>query len=29
VVEAARRLDVARSHLYNLIRAFGLERAKR
>jgi transcriptional regulator with GAF, ATPase, and Fis domain len=26
VVEAARRLDVARSHLYNLIRAFGIER---
>lgn len=29
VVEAARRLDIARSHLYNLIRAFGLERARR
>jgi Nif-specific regulatory protein len=29
VVETARRLDVARSHLYNLIRAFGLERSKR
>jgi Nif-specific regulatory protein len=28
VVEAARRLDIARSHLYNLIRAFGLERRK-
>ncbi len=28
VVEAARRLDIARSHLYNLIRAFGLERAR-
>lgn len=27
VVEAARRLDIARSHLYNLIRAFGLERS--
>jgi Nif-specific regulatory protein len=26
VVETARRLDVARSHVYNLIRAFGLER---
>jgi Nif-specific regulatory protein len=26
VVEAARRLDVARSHVYNLIRAFGIER---
>jgi len=26
VVEAARRLDLARSHVYNLIRAFGLER---
>jgi Nif-specific regulatory protein len=26
VLEASRRLDVARSHLYTLIRAFGLER---
>jgi len=26
VAEAARRLDLARSHLYNLIHAFGLER---
>ena len=26
VVETARRLDLARSHVYNLIRAFGLER---
>jgi Nif-specific regulatory protein len=26
VVETARRLDIARSHLYSLIRAFGLER---
>jgi len=26
VTEAARRLDLARSHMYNLIRAFGLER---
>ncbi len=26
VIEAARRLDIARSHLYTLIRAFGLER---
>jgi Nif-specific regulatory protein len=26
VVETARRLDLARSHIYNLIRAFGLER---
>ncbi len=26
IVEAARRLDLARSHVYNLIRAFGLER---
>ncbi len=26
VVEAARRLDIARSHLYNLINAFGIER---
>src|SRR5262249_51880966 len=29
VVEAARRLDLARSHVYNLIRAFGLERDPR
>jgi Nif-specific regulatory protein len=28
VVETARRLDIARSHVYNLIRAFGLERAR-
>ncbi len=28
VVEAARRLDLARSHVYNLIRAFGLERER-
>lgn len=28
VVETARRLDLARSHVYNLIRAFGLERAR-
>jgi transcriptional regulator with GAF, ATPase, and Fis domain len=27
VTEAARQLDLARSHVYNLIRAFGLERA--
>jgi Nif-specific regulatory protein len=27
VAEAARRLDVARSHVYNLIRAFGLRRS--
>jgi Nif-specific regulatory protein len=26
VIEASRRLDIARSHLYTLIRAFGLER---
>jgi len=26
VVETARRLDLARSHIYNLIRAFGLDR---
>jgi len=26
IVETARRLDVARSHVYNLIRAFGIER---
>jgi DNA-binding NtrC family response regulator len=29
VVDAARRLDIARSHLYNLINAFGLERRPR
>lgn len=29
IVEASRRLEVARSHLYALIRAFGIERAKR
>jgi len=29
VVEAARRLEVARSHVYNLIRAHGLEREAR
>jgi Nif-specific regulatory protein len=29
VVEASRRLDIARSHLYNLIRAFGIERERR
>ncbi len=29
VVETARRLDIARSHLYGLIRAFGLERRRR
>ena len=29
VVEAARRLDIARSHLYNLINAFGIERARK
>jgi len=29
VVETARRLDVSRSHLYTLIRAFGLDRARR
>ena len=29
VVETAKRLDLARSHVYNLIRAFGLERDKR
>jgi len=28
VTEAASRLDVARSHVYNLIRAFGLERRR-
>ena len=29
VVDAARQLDVGRSQLYKLIRAFGLERDKR
>jgi DNA-binding NtrC family response regulator len=29
VVETARRLDVARSHLYTLIRGFGIERSNR
>jgi Nif-specific regulatory protein len=29
VVDTARRLDLARSHVYNLIRAFGLERGER
>ena len=29
IVEASRRLEVARSHLYALIRAFGIERARR
>jgi Nif-specific regulatory protein len=29
IVEAARRLDVTRSHVYNLIKAHGLERATR
>ncbi len=29
VMEAARRLDLGRSHVYNLIRAFGLERRPR
>ena len=28
VVETARQLDLARSHVYNLIRAFGLERGR-
>lgn len=28
VVETARRLDLARSHVYNLIRAFGLQRTR-
>ncbi|HXJ33107.1 MAG TPA: sigma-54-dependent Fis family transcriptional regulator [Candidatus Eisenbacteria bacterium] len=28
VIEAARRLDLARSHVYNLIRALGIERPK-
>jgi len=27
IAETARRLDLARSHVYTLIRAFGLERA--
>lgn len=29
IVETARRLDVARSHVYNLIHAFGIERRER
>jgi Nif-specific regulatory protein len=29
IVETARRLDLARSHVYNLIRAFGIERERR
>jgi len=29
MVEAARRLDIARSHLYNLIRAFGISRERK
>jgi Nif-specific regulatory protein len=29
VMEVARRLDLARSHVYNLINAFGLERGRR
>jgi len=29
IAEAARRLDLARSHVYNLIRAFGLERQRK
>ena len=29
VTECARQLDLARSHVYNLIRAFGLERQSR
>jgi Nif-specific regulatory protein len=29
VVETAKRLDLARSHVYNLIRAFGLERERK
>jgi len=29
VVEATRRLDLTRSHIYNLIRAFGLERERK
>jgi Nif-specific regulatory protein len=28
IVESARRLDLARSHVYNLIKAFGLERKR-
>jgi Nif-specific regulatory protein len=28
IVEASRRLDIARSHLYNLINAFGIERGR-
>ena len=28
IVETARRLDLARSHVYNLIRAFGIERTR-
>jgi DNA-binding NtrC family response regulator len=28
VIEAARRLDLARSHVYNLIRVFGLARKR-
>jgi Nif-specific regulatory protein len=29
IAETARRLDIARSHVYNLIKAFGLERSDR
>jgi Nif-specific regulatory protein len=29
IMEVARRLDLARSHVYNLIRAFGLERGRK
>jgi transcriptional regulator with GAF, ATPase, and Fis domain len=29
VAEAARRLDITRAHVYNLIRAFGIERERR
>ena len=29
VVETAKRLDLTRSHVYNLIRAFGLERERK
>ena len=29
IAETARRLDLARSHVYNLIRAFGLERERK
>jgi transcriptional regulator with GAF, ATPase, and Fis domain len=29
IVETARRLDLARSHIYNLIRAFGLQRGSK